>query len=478
MGLIELLDFGINKISVEKKIEKAVQQIRDESGLVERDWYEFAEQTWGYPVEAQIEIPSTLDEKIAIYEKDLEDIQAVIDETRQYVDKYAPEIKFDVFQAFDDKIIELNTCMPIYRIDANGNQTYDMNCMNNKLVQAQGYLYGTQSGADIQEDAQIVYNNFENLYEETSGNLGKTIKGVAGEEHVCKALARQKGNYTYLENIVIPAYEEKGKTSETDIYIISSKGIFVCEVKNYGRQGDTLHLYDEGMWTITNEYGAVIQKKGNAFYQNRRHCNATKSFIKEHLGIEVPIIPVFISGNDYVELDVHSNEIVIRASEINDMVSKFNDVIDSETQKKIVQAFEDNKLDINKFGAKVNADRARYISELFKEYLPYLKANAKIADTCQELSVSTKKIIYPIIAALIVLTMIPLVALGEWIAVAFGVISWGAALFFPGKLSGFLGFVSVVCVALWGITMIHPLAIISILSLVVEYYMAKKKFDF
>lgn len=473
MGLVELLDFGINKISLEKKINKAVKQIKEESGLVERDWYEFAEQTWGYPVEVQTKIPSTLEEKIEIYQKDLEDIQAVINETRQYLDEYAPEVKFDIFQALDDKIIELNTCVPV---GSYLKRTYDMKIMSNRLAAAQRHLYGTNSGRDIQEDAQIVYNNFENLYEETSGNLGSIIKGVSGEEHISKALARKNGNYTYLENVVIPAYDEEGETSETDVYIVSSKGIFVCEVKNYGRQGDTLHLYDDGMWPITDERGAVIQKKKNAFYQNKRHCNATKSFIKEHLGIEVPIIPVFIIGNDYVELDVHSNEIVIRAREIDEMVASFNDVIDKETQIKIVRAFEDNKLDIVKYPAEVNADRARYISGLFKEYLPYLKTNAKIANTCQELSKNTKKITYPIIAALIIITMIPWFAFGEWLAVIIGLIPWGLTLFFPGKLSGFLGLVSVVCASLWAATLIHPLAIISILSIALDFYMLKKNY--
>ena len=473
MGLVELLDFGINKISLEMKINKAVKQIKEESGLVERDWYEFAEQTWGYPVEVQTKIPSTLEEKIEIYQKDLEDIQAVINETRQYLDEYAPEVKFDIFQALDDKIIELNTCVPV---GSYLKRTYDMKIMSNRLAAAQRHLYGTNSGRDIQEDAQIVYNNFENLYEETSGNLGSIIKGVSGEEHISKALARKNGNYTYLENVVIPAYDEEGETSETDVYIVSSKGIFVCEVKNYGRQGDTLHLYDDGMWPITDERGAVIQKKKNAFYQNKRHCNATKSFIKEHLGIEVPIIPVFIIGNDYVELDVHSNEIVIRAREIDEMVASFNDVIDKETQIKIVRAFEDNKLDIVKYPAEVNADRARYISGLFKEYLPYLKTNAKIANTCQELSKNTKKITYPIIAALIIITMIPWFAFGEWLAVIIGLIPWGLTLFFPGKLSGFLGLVSVVCASLWAATLIHPLAIISILSIALDFYMLKKNY--
>lgn len=476
MGLVELLDFGINKISVEKRINKAVKQIKEESGLVERDWYDFAEQTWGYPVEVQTVIDAKNDEQAAIFEKDVVDIEAIAAETKEYLDSYAPELKFGGVEFFETKNISLSTCRPVYSISANGKEGYDMSVLSNKLVQAYPYLYGASSDEDIHEQAQIIYNNFEDLYDESLKNLRIIQKGQVGEENVSRALARCKEKFTYLENIVIPAYEESGKTSETDVYIISSKGIFVCEVKNYGKSGETLHIYDEGMWPVTNDNGVVLSKKSNAFVQNMRHCNATKSFLREHLGIEVPIIPVLIIGNDNVDLDVHSNNIVIRPGDIDSMVARFDNAIDEETQKKIVKTFEEKQLDKNNFPANVNVDRAGYISCLFKEYLPYLKTNAKIANTCQELSKNTKKITYPIIAALIIITMIPWFAFGEWLAVIIGLIPWGLTLFFPGKLSGFLGLVSVVCASLWAATLIHPLAIISILSIALDFYMLKKNY--
>lgn len=474
MSVVELLSFGVSKLGSQKKLENEIAKIKKESGLSEIDWNAYREQAWKYPREVQTEIEAKNDEQAEIFEKDVEDIEAIASETKSYLNEVAPELNFGGITFFDDKTISLSTCHPVYSADANGKSGYDMSVLNNKLAQAYPYLYGAVSDTDIHEEAQITFNQFEDLYDESNKNMRIIKKGLIGEENVSRALQRSNGHFTYLENIVIPAYGESGKTSETDVYIISSKGIFVCEVKNYGKSGETLHIYDEGQWPVTNEMGVTLSRKENAFRQNQRHCNATRSFIREYVGVDVPIIPVLIIGNDYVDLDVHSNNIVIRPNGIDSMVSGFNDVVDTETQKKIINAFNEHQLDKNDFPAKVNVDRARYISSLFKEYIPYMKVNAQIAEKYSELHKNTNRIVYPIIAILILLTTIPLVKLNIVFGIVAGLFIWTFALGIPGKLSGVLGIGSAVFLALWVITMTHPFAIVAILCLFGEYKLSER----
>lgn len=195
----------------------------------------------------------------------------------------------------------------------------------------------------------------------------------------------------------------------THVYIISSKGIFVCEVKNYGSSGQTLYIPEHGDWKILNSSGQFLANKPSAFEQNERHCNATRSFIKEHLGIEVSIIPVVIIANDVVDVTMENPEkdIVIRANQINELVSGFQDALTFDIQTKIVEAFENNKLDPNDFPVKINADRANYVKGLIKEYIPYMKTNAKIADTYMKAEKQSRLISWAIIALAALLFMIP-----------------------------------------------------------------------
>ena len=206
-------------------------------------------------------------------------------------------------------------------------------------------------------------------------------------------------------------YGEKGKTSETDVYIINSKGIFVCEVKNYGRSGQTLIISDTGDWVIC-ERNRFIKSKPSAFIQNERHCNATSAFIKEHLGKEVPIIPVVIIANNEVEIDMQTQNAVIRPDEISAFVESWQDAVDYEIQKQIVQAFEENKLDANDFPVKLNRDKAGYLNGVIEELVPYLQVNEKIAVELTKMYGQGRTLSKILMLIIAVLCMIPAIDYG------------------------------------------------------------------
>lgn len=90
-----------------------------------------------------------------------------------------------------------------------------------------------------------------------------------------------------FRNVYIPTKDSK--TSEIDILVVSKKGIFVFECKNYGGNiyGDANH----------SKWIQYIGRQKNYFYnpllQNKNHAKHLKEFLAKS-EIEVPVIP-FVS---------------------------------------------------------------------------------------------------------------------------------------------------------------------------------------
>ena len=87
-----------------------------------------------------------------------------------------------------------------------------------------------------------------------------------------------------FRNVYIP---HDGKTSEIDLLVVSKKGIFVFEVKNYG--GNIYGDAKRGKWI---QY--LGKKKSyflNPILQNKNHKKYLEKFLSEN-GISVPIFPM------------------------------------------------------------------------------------------------------------------------------------------------------------------------------------------
>lgn len=380
MRLVDAVGKVVSKLYSEKKMLGDIQKVKEESGLQEQDWRAFIEQKYNYPTEVQTVVEAPNEEHVKLYDKDLAEVNRIAKETGELIRKEIPEC---VHINWLDGTLELHTQREMVIMASQGGQTgADTNCLSTNLYYAAPYLYGSNTDVDINLEAQVLYNSFMDLEDDSKKNVRIAQKGKTGEDYVSGVLNQYRNRFFILENVVIPAYEEKGKTSETDVYIITSKGIFVCEVKNYGSKGQTLYIPERGVWPLYNSSGHLLSEKPSAFEQNARHCNATRSFIKEHLGIEVPIIPVVIIANDVVDVRMENpnSNIVIRANQIYELVSEFQDVLSYDTQKKITETFEKHQLDANDFPVKINADKANYAKNLIKEYIPYMKVNAEVAD--------------------------------------------------------------------------------------------------
>lgn len=144
--------------------------------------------------------------------------------------------------------------------------------------------------------------------------------GRLGEYLTYKYLKRfETTGAKFLFNVYVP--KENGETSEIDVLMISSKGIFVFESKNYSG-------WIFGSETQKNWYQTLPQGKGrshkehfyNPIMQNRSHIK----HLKEFLGEQVPMrsIIVFSERCTLKNVQTHSDDInVIKRDSVLSVVS-------------------------------------------------------------------------------------------------------------------------------------------------------------
>jgi len=137
-----------------------------------------------------------------------------------------------------------------------------------------------------------------------------------------------------LRNVYIPT--KSGKTSEIDLLVISKKGIFVFECKNYGG-----NIYGDANRPKWIQY---MGSRKNYFYnpllQNKNHVKYLKEFFMQD-NIEVPIIPLVstisrgkwkiknLKDDDYIlGVNCHFKDIYNTLSSSDTMAINFKKIMD------------------------------------------------------------------------------------------------------------------------------------------------------
>ena len=111
-------------------------------------------------------------------------------------------------------------------------------------------------------------------------------QGSSGERIIYRTLVDQihVPENQILRNVYIPTTD--GKTSEIDILVVSKKGIFVFECKNYAG-----NIYGDAK---RNKWIQYLGKKKSYFYnpflQNRTHVKHLKKYLEQYG--DIPIIPM------------------------------------------------------------------------------------------------------------------------------------------------------------------------------------------
>lgn len=173
-------------------------------------------------------------------------------------------------------------------------------------------------------------------YEITKNSYLSVIndKGKYGEYLVFKNLQLfENDNNKFLFNIYLP--KENNKTTEIDLLLISSKGLFVFESKNY-----------DG-WIFGNEankkWTQVLYKNKSHFYnpimQNNLHINHLKRLVQENIPIYSMI--VFSNGCELKDITIKSKNVTImNRCDVRTVVSQ----IYNQTHKELLTKVEINDI--------------------------------------------------------------------------------------------------------------------------------------
>lgn len=173
-------------------------------------------------------------------------------------------------------------------------------------------------------------------------------KGEKGEENVGTFLSMLEYKYIIKQNVILPANGVYSETSETDAYIITDKGIFVCEIKNWGGPNNIIKITNGGQWLKCNKFGETIDTMHSPVEQNTQHCIATEQFLKAH-GIEgVKVYPIIVMANEHAIFENNSNNTVLRTSELYNFIENFNGgrPLSKDIQQKIGGLFEQSTNEI------------------------------------------------------------------------------------------------------------------------------------
>lgn len=168
------------------------------------------------------------------------------------------------------------------------------------------------------------YGNFEKrkraILETLENDIITTKAGIIGEERLQQGLELFNDVLKIIYNLRI---KSENATAESDAFILTDKGIFCVEVKNYGENAvnDVIRIANDGKWTRKNSKGENIPIS-DATAQINRHIGITQKVINKELKKihpEAPYIkvkPLIVIANDNITLENESIVPVYRISSI------------------------------------------------------------------------------------------------------------------------------------------------------------------
>lgn len=201
-------------------------------------------------------------------------------------------------------------------------------------------MYGRELDSDRLFDQ--LYGKIDEMEKILSKEIKSRDKGEEGEERISEALNMYRNKYLIRENILLPAQSIGRDSSETDLYIITPKGVCVCEIKNYGKKGETLKISRDGMWSVVKSGRRESVKKDSPVEQNASHCLATEQWLEENGLPGIKMIPIIFIANNEVKVENDSPNAIMRASELYNYINALNlpEALSKEKQQHIADVLE------------------------------------------------------------------------------------------------------------------------------------------
>lgn len=154
----------------------------------------------------------------------------------------------------------------------------------NEILSNQFFIIGAIIAVILFLMAGIIWLFFDNGIDKIKHPEEWKDAGVSGERIIYNTLVHKVGisEKQILRNVYVPIKNDK--TSEIDLLVVSKKGLFIFECKNYGG-----NIYGDAKRQKWIQY---IGNKKSFFYnpllQNKNHAK----YIKEFLKLEIPIVPL------------------------------------------------------------------------------------------------------------------------------------------------------------------------------------------
>ena len=191
--------------------------------------------------------------------------------------------------------------------------------------------------------------------------LADSLSGLNhGEEELyqkCKKLENE--SFKLLPNVIFHRAEEG--TNQIDLLIVSNKGIFVIEMKDF--KGWIFGNENQKEWTQSLNKGHGLSKKfpfRNPIKQNDNHIKTIKMLLQER-GYNLPIYNVVVFGNSCAFKNVVSSSDVVKLSEIETVFSKYREVEISIEEIDTIYSFLCSK---NIFSQKTTEEHLKYIENI------------------------------------------------------------------------------------------------------------------
>ncbi len=233
-----------------------------------------------------------------------------------------------------------------------------------------------------------IINKLMITYKYFYSEAGKQIKGNQGENIVKKYFSMFSEKYPSRMNVVLPIEDEFAKTSELDSLIVTSKGILVCEIKNWGNENDSIYISEDDTWYI-NRNGKK-EKQKNPFEQNIRHSIALEKYLKQN-NITCKVIPVVIIADSRTDIKNNSHKAVLKSSAVYEYIENqpLPITINEAKQKEILQLLDKLDTEENEFACKdlisVSEEYENAIYKAFKLRETEYKLEQTLFDKCEEI---------------------------------------------------------------------------------------------
>lgn len=231
---------------------------------------------------------------------------------------------------------------------------------------------------------------FENREEMLNNYKGIKV-GCIGEARVNQELALYKDILVNIPNVRMEEeIEGRIESVEADNIIISNKGIFSLEVKNYGESNEdyTLQISKDGQWSkIVRGRETNI---GSVSAQHGRHIGIQQRLFNQELSkrkdLQLPYInfePIYVIANENVKIINDSNMIIVRPSLVYPYIANYKS--DITIPKECLSIFEEiiNSLKRPLKNYPIPDYKAfydKYLDILFKAYIDL----DKISEICLE----------------------------------------------------------------------------------------------